>query len=363
MKNQTYTVQVGDTLWDLSYRFLGDPSQWHRIYSYNNRPEVVRVTGKPIDDPDLIYTGQQILLPILPQQPKMPAKARHGAHPPASLKKLIPRTYVPFASMYKLEDLPVMEYESFTAPGFKAKIYFQGDVAIRLADRVPLSHVTNRGLEIHYKSMTDEVLGQLVQDPMVEWDKSTNKISYACNMVSQSDTPHAPSTSIGVAISSNSPVPVLRAEIRYPELKGYFLRNYFMAMNVKVVIDLEPRPLVVKGPEVTSEEFVRKFETSPNEEFVRKTETYPSHSQTKDIDGWDLLFVGMIALAATILTDFLWGAGIPDDVVTIPASLAAIGRGLSRIIFPVVATGAAACSSSAKSQAGKGMPCKVTHTR
>jgi hypothetical protein len=256
---------------------------------------------------------------------------------------------MPFASMYKLEDLPLLEYESFSTPGFKASISFQGDVAIRLADKVPLSHVTNRGLEIHYKSMSDAVLGQLLQDSTVEWDKTTNKISYACNMVSNSDTPHAPSTSIGVALASDKPMPILRAEIRYPELKGYFQRNFFMAVNVKVVIDLEPRSLVVKGPEVL---------TNP----VTPTKTANTSSSAQGIDGWDLLLVGTIALAATIATDFLWGVGLADDAVTIPAALAAIRSGVTRIIFPVVANGAAAaCSSSSSTQAGVGMRCKAAH--
>ncbi len=352
MKNQTYTVKKGDTLWELSRCFLGAPTQWHRIYSYNNRPEVVRVTGKAIKDPDLIYPGQKILLPILPQQPGMPKKVKPKEYPPASLKKRIHKTYVPFASMYKLDDLPLIEYESLTAPGFKARIYLQGDISIRLADKVPLSHVTNRGLEIHYKSMTDAVLGQLVQDPVVEWDTTTNKISYACNMVSHSDTPHAPSTTIGVALASDKPVPVLRAEIRYPELKGYFQRSFFMAVNVRVVIDLEPRPLVVKGPEVKAKDLRLDKETA-------RVET-PDNS----VGGWDLVFIGFISLTATISTDFLYGVGLVDDAVTIPAALATIRSGVTRIIFPVVATGAAtACSSFPTSQRSTGMPCKAAHTQ
>lgn len=352
MKNQTYIVKKGDTLWELSRRFLGAPTQWPRIHSYNNRSEVVRVTGKAIKNPDLIYPGQKLLLPIRPQQHKVPKKVKPREYPPASLKKRIPKTYVPFASMYKLDDLPLLEYESFTTPGFKASISFQGDVAIRLADKVPLSHVTNRGLEIHYKSMTDAVLGQLLQDSVVEWDKTTNKISYACNMVSNSDTPHAPSTSIGVALASDKPVPVLRAEIRYPELKGYFQRNFFMAVDVKVVIDLEPRPLVVKGPEVKAKDLRLDMETAPVK------------SPDNSVDGWDLVLVGSIALVATIATDFLWGIGLADDAVTIPAALAVIRSGARRIIFPVVAAGAAAaCSSSSNSQRVTGMPCKAAHTQ
>lgn len=47
----TYTVQQGDTLWDIAQRYLGDPYKYQQLAAINN-----------ISNPDLIYVGQVINL-------------------------------------------------------------------------------------------------------------------------------------------------------------------------------------------------------------------------------------------------------------------------------------------------------------
>ncbi|GDX78478.1 peptidoglycan-binding protein LysM [Deltaproteobacteria bacterium] len=45
-----YTIQAGDTLWDISTRFLGDPYQWPQLWSYNEY----------ITNPHWIYPGNRV---------------------------------------------------------------------------------------------------------------------------------------------------------------------------------------------------------------------------------------------------------------------------------------------------------------
>lgn len=51
----TYTVQPGDTLWDIAQRAYNDPEDWDTIYDANNH-----VIG---NDPNLIKPGQVLQIP------------------------------------------------------------------------------------------------------------------------------------------------------------------------------------------------------------------------------------------------------------------------------------------------------------
>ena len=51
---RTYTVVEGDTLSGIAKRHYGAASQWKRIYDANR---------DVIDDPDLIYPGQNLRIP------------------------------------------------------------------------------------------------------------------------------------------------------------------------------------------------------------------------------------------------------------------------------------------------------------
>jgi hypothetical protein len=137
-----------------------------------------------------------------------------------------------------------------------------------------------------------------------------------------------PSTTVGLTVSSHKPTPVLRGEIRYPTLTGYIDRSFFTAMDVRVTIELEPKvPPVAKGPEVMS--------TDP----VFKEKILPAQSPSGNSAAWKLINDAAFILTATILTDFIFGLGIFDDFVTIPAALTMMGRGIDRLAFPIVACG------------------------
>ena len=52
-QDATYVIKKGDTLWDLAFKFLGDPFQWPRIWELN----------RYIANPDLIYPGNRLVIP------------------------------------------------------------------------------------------------------------------------------------------------------------------------------------------------------------------------------------------------------------------------------------------------------------
>jgi hypothetical protein len=69
-KEQIYTIKKGDTLWDLSQRFIDDPYYWPNVWA--NNPEIT--------NPHLIFPGQKIRildgrLEIIPAYPEAEQQA------------------------------------------------------------------------------------------------------------------------------------------------------------------------------------------------------------------------------------------------------------------------------------------------
>lgn len=346
--HQRYVVQKGDCLWNIAARYLGSPWEYQRIFRYNNRESIKRLTGRFIDDADLIYPNQILYIPALPGQAK-PAPVKPPPPKPKSLMDSLKTAVGPYAAAYKLEDLPMMVYET---PAFRATVKLSGKIAVRLADSVPVVHVTNRGLESRYLGKIEGVINQLFyEEAKVEFDKKTNKIKYRCLLVSNNTSAGMPSTAIGLAVASDKPVPVLRGEIRFPKIKGYVDRNFYFAENVRVVIEIEPK-VVNKPPERL------------NDPALVRQPSIPVASSKDNTGTWILIGSGVVLLTATILTDFLGGVGIADDVITIPAALRMIGTGAARIFFPVVVRqpALALCfASHHASRIGPGMALAAAH--
>src|SRR3954470_21107209 len=128
MSNLKHTVVSGESLWSISRHTLGSGNQWRRIWRYNNRPDIIRVTGRGIPNPDLIYPGQILLIPSLPGVPHSVPSGSHHTEPPAPhatssssgaaaspqplrspstgpLSSELPKIESPISLKYRLDDL------------------------------------------------------------------------------------------------------------------------------------------------------------------------------------------------------------------------------------------------------------------
>ena len=67
-------------------------------------------------------------------------------------------------------------------------------------------------------------------------------MTYRSMLVSQSHLPGAAATAVGVQADSNSPIPKLRFEFVLPKVEGTIAGYAFVGINVKVVVELMPKP-------------------------------------------------------------------------------------------------------------------------
>jgi len=95
---ERYVVRKGDTLWDIAGRFLEKPWRWPDIWRANPR----------IQNPDLIYPGDELTLSYEAGQPVL--RARRGAHPTV---RLSPKVRVVATGGRAIPTIPVDAINQF----------------------------------------------------------------------------------------------------------------------------------------------------------------------------------------------------------------------------------------------------------
>ncbi|MBP1853321.1 LysM peptidoglycan-binding domain-containing protein [Rhizobium halophytocola] len=337
-------------MWDISRAYLGHAGEWPRIWRYNNRRDVVAVTGKAIDNPDLIYPGQVILLPVSQgigaQRPRQrpagqpaatlapPATGHGGAtaqdpamrqnHAPSPqpvrrtdapqaqngqgpLTRQLPEIKSPVVFKYKLDDI---KFPPVAQPGVIIEMKMMGSVLLSTKENYPAVYVTQREIEVAVTQAANTAFNQLASKTTMIYEPGTNKLTLRSMLVSQSKTPNLPTFAIGTQMDSNSPVPKLRFEIKLPKLEGTIGNFLYLAEDVTYVVELTPQPGAPRGP---SAQPVRQ-------------EGVNWHK----VIGTGLVIGAGVIVVATLIED-LSGVGIADDPASFAAAGASYARGMSML--------------------------------
>jgi LysM repeat protein len=105
-----YTVKKGDTLWDISSKEIIDPFLWPKVWKEN--PEV--------KNPDLIYPGQKIRIPLyLLQKQVSPPPPVEKAMPAPEIKPPV-RKEEPAVIIPPVEKDYLVDKDTFTSSGYIA---------------------------------------------------------------------------------------------------------------------------------------------------------------------------------------------------------------------------------------------------
>lgn len=338
-----YVVKSGDTLWDIARATLGHGSEWPRLWRYNNRRDVIKVTGRGIPNPDLIYPGQVLLLPIVPggqkgggvQNPTPPARqpARTSQPPassskPGSLSSQLKDIDSPISFKFNLGEL---KFPPIETPAARLELSMTGDVVMMTRQRQSALYVTQSGgVELQVSQAANTALGTLVGETGLAYDDKTRSLTVSSMLVSQSTTPNAPSTAVGVVMNSQSPMPKLRFEVQYPKLEGSIGAFRYVAVDVKMVIELTPK---ATGSTPRAERLQPVRHTEPRVDWGR-------------VAGIGLIVLGTGIVVGTLVEDFFTaGVGIADDPASFAAAGASFARGVAllragSVVLPTAATAA-----------------------
>lgn len=255
-----YRVKQGDSLSSIAQAHLGQASRWPRIMSYNNRRDVVQITGRALTDPNRLQIGQLLLIPppeqirgkllrspdqVHPQQIHVPqvipqtAEARMpGKVPDLAFPQNQTTTINSIPIKYKLELIPKQTIEG---PNYIGTMQMDGQIVIWKDKLLPVLTLGNKGTELATRAETKNVFMALIQDEKIVWDPVTNKATFE-NMVTLSAHGTAPSqTSFGVAADSSNPTPAVRFKFQWPKLQGRLGEHLYVADSVTLTVDLRPK--------------------------------------------------------------------------------------------------------------------------
>jgi hypothetical protein len=164
---------------------------------------------------------------------------------PSRLHDEIPRISVPYSSAFELKNNLMV----FVFGTYVARVRMVGRVFLTLGYGLPLVYVANGTFEATAKTRTDNAFTSMMSETKVGYDPATKHIKFSNKMITSANNIPGPSYGVGVEMSSSTGMPVLKTEIRYPELKGSVGLDSYVAVNLKIEIEIElrmpipPRPI------------------------------------------------------------------------------------------------------------------------
>lgn len=309
MLGHQYVVRKGDCLWNIAKQHLGSGQQWPRIWKYNNREDVIRVTGRGIKNPDLIFPGQILLIPHVPGARKAtgpssakPASPQGSLSPHGPLSSHLSAVQSPISVKFRLDDI---KFPPLAQPGMILEIKMSGDIVMMSKKKYPALYVTQRReLELQAVQSANAALSTLVTDTRLIYDSKENKLTYRSMLVTQSGGSNAWATAVGVQADSSSPIPKLRFEFRVPKLQGSLTEYLYTALGVTIIVELTPKP-----------------DQAPLARDPRPAPSLAPSTNWGRVFGTGLVIVAGAIVVGTIIEDFLTlGVGTADDLASFAAA-------------------------------------------
>ncbi|KTS34166.1 hypothetical protein NS228_13535 [Methylobacterium indicum] len=263
MKPVRYVLKAGDTLWSVAEAHYGDPVRWPDLYAYNNRPDIVALTERPITDPGRLSPGQAIFLPpaeARATQRRAPASAAtkggapasglggggltggiRGAHAGATLTTggLAPNpaaeTFVnDFAHAFDLDGVRL----ALQGASGTATLALSGLVLLQKTGRVPLLRYSNRSAEGQARSLSAMLLGRLLAAPQTRlgWNPGRARLRLQTPLALNAGAP-PPEGALARGTTGRG-APAWTARLALPDLAGRIAGHAYLTHGVVAQVAL-----------------------------------------------------------------------------------------------------------------------------
>jgi hypothetical protein len=162
-----------------------------------------------------------------------------------------------------------------------------------------------------------------VSENSYAYEPAEKRITLKSMLVSQSNTPNAPTTAVGVELASDTALPSLRAEIKLPKLDGVIGVFRYVATDVAFVLEVTPHPTIKK--QLDSAQELRVVEISPAAKASARS------AATAELVIGAGIVVGAVAIMfGSVVEDFFtFGLGLLNDAPSMALGAAAIAKGVS----------------------------------
>jgi hypothetical protein len=238
-----HMVRRGDSLWRLAGIYLGNGARYQIIVDYHNQ-EAARFGRHggllPIDDPNLIYVGQTVMVPSRQKNPPIGTGRRHEAATTA--------TGLGLKLEYNFEDSKnPLKYKPLVTRDYTITSQMTGKITIENMTHNGFRHNFEIAMAVDKNELSsklefgDKALAELTKSVEPQFDMTTGKVTLKASIAAHADI--GPYTFEVKADAPNHLTYTFKPEpIRAIVEKGRRRYKYSAEIAFKVDVTLHPSP-------------------------------------------------------------------------------------------------------------------------